>query len=357
MEFRTLKDGRVIPIANPTTVSSPSSFKQPQRPSGYKGYLTETSFTVPNYICRSCGQRVFYYEHPNGAKVLFDSLGPPWPKHPCYQSVGVSNAKRVTSAPKLLQWIPAFWERAITLKSGAIRVQIRTFEHQLRFELSPQQVKSLVVNQGSIKDALFQVAQMSLASNQPEVSIHTGKQPVLAFAQKLKDQRRIDNVEITNQPSMPVEFQVRAVPQKTLKNDKNSPKPVVKVINTRLMLTGITLTIKSENYVLVSAECTGNPITLGMTLEYSENVKVLDILAKNPKVIEVVPVKKLPGFFYVIYKNKKLGRLEKDPDLMKIALMKQPANIGENPFRNPVLTATVLDQLKGQLKMQSSQKK
>ncbi|WP_097010311.1 hypothetical protein [Pseudodesulfovibrio profundus] len=26
---------------------------------------------------------VFYYQSPNGGRVFFDELGPPWPKHPC----------------------------------------------------------------------------------------------------------------------------------------------------------------------------------------------------------------------------------------------------------------------------------
>lgn len=41
------------------------------------------SFVVPNAICPVCGCEVFFYQSPFGGRVFFDSLGPPWPKHPC----------------------------------------------------------------------------------------------------------------------------------------------------------------------------------------------------------------------------------------------------------------------------------
>ena len=41
------------------------------------------SYTNPNAWCPACGAKVFYYQSPNGGRVFFDELGPPWPKHPC----------------------------------------------------------------------------------------------------------------------------------------------------------------------------------------------------------------------------------------------------------------------------------
>lgn len=41
------------------------------------------SFTIPNASCPVCGARVFFYQNDFGSRVFFDSLGPPWPKHPC----------------------------------------------------------------------------------------------------------------------------------------------------------------------------------------------------------------------------------------------------------------------------------
>jgi hypothetical protein len=41
------------------------------------------SCTVPNARCPVCGIKVFFYSSPNGGRVFFDELGPPWPKHGC----------------------------------------------------------------------------------------------------------------------------------------------------------------------------------------------------------------------------------------------------------------------------------
>lgn len=38
---------------------------------------------TPNATCPICGARVFYWQNASGAKVWFDALGWPWPKHPC----------------------------------------------------------------------------------------------------------------------------------------------------------------------------------------------------------------------------------------------------------------------------------
>lgn len=47
-------------------------------------------FVNPNARCTVCGEAVFYYESPNGGKVWFDELGPPWSKHPCMESRSAS---------------------------------------------------------------------------------------------------------------------------------------------------------------------------------------------------------------------------------------------------------------------------
>ena len=45
--------------------------------------LRGLSETRPNAQCPVCGATVFFYAAPNGGRVYFDELGPPWPKHPC----------------------------------------------------------------------------------------------------------------------------------------------------------------------------------------------------------------------------------------------------------------------------------
>lgn len=44
------------------------------------------SYTIPNASCPVCGDFVFFYQSPDGGRVFFDELGPPWPKHPCTDS-------------------------------------------------------------------------------------------------------------------------------------------------------------------------------------------------------------------------------------------------------------------------------
>jgi hypothetical protein len=44
---------------------------------------TFTSYVNPNATCPVCGELVYFYQSPNGGRVFFDDLGPPWPKHPC----------------------------------------------------------------------------------------------------------------------------------------------------------------------------------------------------------------------------------------------------------------------------------
>ena len=55
----------------------------PQRGEAMRPHLRVESFVNPGARCPSCGSAVFYYQSPNGGRVYFDELGPPWPKHPC----------------------------------------------------------------------------------------------------------------------------------------------------------------------------------------------------------------------------------------------------------------------------------
>lgn len=43
----------------------------------------KSSSTQPNYQCKCCGSKVYFFQSSSGGKVLFDSLGQPWPKHDC----------------------------------------------------------------------------------------------------------------------------------------------------------------------------------------------------------------------------------------------------------------------------------
>lgn len=60
-------------------------FHQASTSLGYgPGYWSQpNSHTIPNANCPICGKSVFFYRSPDSGRVFFDSLGPPWPKHPC----------------------------------------------------------------------------------------------------------------------------------------------------------------------------------------------------------------------------------------------------------------------------------
>lgn len=85
--FKTI-NGRIVPIKNGKQIDTGKvKVINPKRPKGFVSnsahYGSSKAFTIPNATCPKCGASVYYYEHPNGARVFFDALGPPWPKHPC----------------------------------------------------------------------------------------------------------------------------------------------------------------------------------------------------------------------------------------------------------------------------------
>lgn len=77
----------------------------PQR--GTSGALSG-GYVNPNSKCPVCGAAVFYYESPYGGRVFFDSLGPPWPKHPCTSADRVSETTAHVSRPSWQNdnWMP-----------------------------------------------------------------------------------------------------------------------------------------------------------------------------------------------------------------------------------------------------------
>ena len=69
---------------------------------------TLNSFVNPHARCPVCGCAVFYYQSPDGGRVFFDELGPPWPKHGC-----TSNAKRAPVSATVPRGEPQYqWQRA-----------------------------------------------------------------------------------------------------------------------------------------------------------------------------------------------------------------------------------------------------
>jgi hypothetical protein len=74
--------------------------------SGTSGLLS-AGYVNPNSKCPVCGAAVYYYESPYGGRVFFDSLGPPWPRHPCTSADRGSETTFPVSRPA---WHHDNWE-------------------------------------------------------------------------------------------------------------------------------------------------------------------------------------------------------------------------------------------------------
>lgn len=80
------------------------------------------SYLNPNAKCPVCKTSVFYYQSPNGGRVFFDEIGPPWPKHPCtdnpkyYSHIPERNSKisklKSSTDWQKMGWIPIIVYRA-----------------------------------------------------------------------------------------------------------------------------------------------------------------------------------------------------------------------------------------------------
>ncbi|HIF9118432.1 TPA: hypothetical protein ACX6PG_002587 [Photobacterium damselae] len=89
---------------------------------------------------------MFYYQHPNGARVYFEELGPPWTKHPCTSSIQTNRAKGRKPKPvikktadswKLSNWQPFVITKKIALPSdNGVRIEAVCDDFTVRFDLN-----------------------------------------------------------------------------------------------------------------------------------------------------------------------------------------------------------------------------
>lgn len=136
-------------------------------------FRSSAAYVNPNARCPVCSAEVFYYEHPNGAKVYFDELGPPWPKHPCtdngyYNTVAptlLNREKRTVSentVPHLPSWRDNGWTPAKVSRVsepdnlGNIEVTCQSEELLFSVRITLPTRKKLHIGLDSIKDALIQ---------------------------------------------------------------------------------------------------------------------------------------------------------------------------------------------------------
>jgi hypothetical protein len=86
-------DGRPTPI-HVGGIKCPG-YRSGSSPAAAKPFQTIVSYVNPNARCPVCGDRVYFYQSPNGGRVFFNDLGWPWKKHPC-----TDNPKSQTGAVK-----------------------------------------------------------------------------------------------------------------------------------------------------------------------------------------------------------------------------------------------------------------
>jgi hypothetical protein len=70
------------------------------------------SYVNPNAVCPLCRESVFFYQSPNGGRVFFDELGPPWPKHRCFYFEHVfAHPKETPENPPIrAAWLRKGWQ-------------------------------------------------------------------------------------------------------------------------------------------------------------------------------------------------------------------------------------------------------
>ena len=106
-------------------------------------------YTRPNSKCPVCNASVFYYESPFGGRVFFESMGPPWPKHPCTDStnqskqtkrspgsvVGSQLGERVKPQWQFDKWLPFICDSVVSVKPYQILFEIQGYFQDQRLTL------------------------------------------------------------------------------------------------------------------------------------------------------------------------------------------------------------------------------
>jgi hypothetical protein len=110
------------------------------------------SLTIPNAKCPVCGCRVFFYQNEYGSRVFFDSLGPPWPKHPCTDnSWHSSSGSGIIAASGLEEEPPrrkaaTEWRPYVIHRKDGPRLILKELEADtfIRLALRPEMLSSVI---------------------------------------------------------------------------------------------------------------------------------------------------------------------------------------------------------------------
>jgi hypothetical protein len=197
--WRTLSGGRkvFIPNANPTTqvVTSRRSSLVPNIKLDPNIYKEESGFTTPNASCPICDANVYFYHHPNGARVFFDELGPPWPLHPCTDNG--SQPTKKGNKPKSWQksgWNPLFIDKYVELVNGStIRVQASNQGGTFRFEVEKKQLKKNNILVDNLDTLLIQC--LKSVSSKAKIQLHNGSSYIELYAERVKNPSKMSRIQ------------------------------------------------------------------------------------------------------------------------------------------------------------------
>lgn len=94
---------------------------------------TWASYVNPSAACPVCGASVFFYQSPNGGRVFFDQLGPPWPKHPCTDtgSQPLFRAVDQNDAMAAPDWLEAGWKPLLEVSASDLTPDLMRVEARL----------------------------------------------------------------------------------------------------------------------------------------------------------------------------------------------------------------------------------
>ncbi len=104
---------------------------------------TYESYVIPNAWCPVCDASVFFYQSPDGGRVFFDELGPPWPKHPCTDNRSIPKNITHTTIPakqgdsarsyrwQVNGWIPFFLSAVSRVDKFMLRIGGQFKDNQL----------------------------------------------------------------------------------------------------------------------------------------------------------------------------------------------------------------------------------
>ncbi len=127
--YRTSKKGKVYPVRAASVTRDRwhrITLADRARLLRFLDKLNVTGSATARFIaptrCPICGAPVYFYQNEHGARVYFEELGPPWPKHPC---TDLPQAQRKNFKTKPMR---------PSAREGAEVATIRASEEQLGYQ-------------------------------------------------------------------------------------------------------------------------------------------------------------------------------------------------------------------------------